>query len=431
MTVYKCEICNYETDRKHNLTLHNNSKKHLDNASASKECHPDISQCNPTKKLTDSTNDVKNDDVNELEGKYICEYCKEKFKYRQGHSRHVKYRCNIKKKMDEICLTKLMEKNVFPISTELSIKAPIKLQQDPQIHDLGANSVLQNNEKNHDSDPNSVIKNKENSQFECKFCNEKFSQKNNLYRHQKNRCEIAKEIKKENDNNEIKLTLESVKDELKKNNKIMENLTKSSVSAIKFVSTKYPDAPPLEPLSITTLKKMIHFNNEVTLKKHPNHSVNDVILWHYSKKMLDEYIGNMIIKEYKKTNPKEQSFWNTDTSRQSFILVETVKKESSWTMDKKGEKIIEYIIKPILANIRKTLYEYLVLLHEFTTDTSSIESEIEDSEKPKPKPKSDETIESALKKMTTINHIFTDMNNNELEKNLVKYLSPHFHLKKI
>ena len=82
--MYRCEICNYSTDRSNNLSRHDKSKKHMKNMNL-------ITDSN----LTDSVNVNKNVDIeqknnqnNDLK-KYIC-LCGKHFSHRQSLWMHKK-----------------------------------------------------------------------------------------------------------------------------------------------------------------------------------------------------------------------------------------------------------------------------------------------------------------------------------------------------
>ena len=64
-------------------------------------------------------------------------------------------------------------------------------------------------------------------------------------------------------------------------------------------------------------------------------------------------MGDFIIKVYKKEKPSEQSIWNTDSSRLTYIIKDLINKKSSkWKIDKKGIKTKKFLIKPLLKHIK-------------------------------------------------------------------------------
>jgi hypothetical protein len=67
------------------------------------------------------------------------------------------------------------------------------------------------------------------------------------------------------------------------------------------------------------------------------------------EKKLIPYLGDIIIKYYKKENPKDQSIWNSDTTRLNYLIRELIDTELTWTCDKAGLKVNEFIIIPLLT----------------------------------------------------------------------------------
>ena len=63
--------------------------------------------------------------------------------------------------------------------------------------------------------------------------------------------------------------------------------------------------------------------------------------------------------KYKKSDPKDQSIWNTDDNRLTYIIKELMHNNSSnWIVDKKGLKTKEYLINPLLTHIKELLISY-------------------------------------------------------------------------
>lgn len=83
------------------------------------------------------------------------------------------------------------------------------------------------------------------------------------------------------------------------------------------------------------------------------------ILSAYKHKTLGKYLGNFILKIYKKEDPKNQSIWNTDDNRLTYLIKELLSnKSSNWIVDKKGIKTTSYLIDPLLVYIKSLLVSY-------------------------------------------------------------------------
>jgi hypothetical protein len=139
-----------------------------------------------------------------------------------------------------------------------------------------------------------------------------------------------------------------------------------SMSTINFLTTHRNSAPPLQELTDTTAKLCIEYNN--------NDLINRCISFQ-KKNELHSFIGNIIVGCYKTEDPKDQSIWNSDVSRLTFIIRDTVKDINiginkkgvkhtkyidKWIPDKKGVKVNKRVITPILKFLRNTLDSYSI-----------------------------------------------------------------------
>ena len=265
-----------------------------------------------------------------------------------------------------------------------------------------------------------ILKNVENI---CKYCNYKFARSDNLFRHLKKckkKYETEKKLKEEiellknqkhnveleNEINILKTENEKYKNESEyfqaENNyhKRMLNeaggLVKKSVSALTHIVHNYGSAPTIEMLNIEDIEDM-----EVNNKK----LVEDIIS-SYKHKTLDKYLGNSIIKLYKKENPKDQSVWSTDTSRLTYLIKELmINNSSNWIIDKKGIKTKEYLIDPLLEHIKTIVISYQK--NNIGLSTNLIE------------------IEYALEINQRILRLVMDIDDGLIGNSLLKYISTH------
>jgi len=161
--------------------------------------------------------------------------------------------------------------------------------------------------------------------------------------------EIEK-IKLKNQITEEKLkSTETINEMLKKdkehNNFIQKENTqiiKTSMNALSFVKSQFYNAPPLH-----------YFNKTKNLFIHKKNTKGEVIINYYKKKKLVQYIGNELLKEYKKNNPHEQSFWSSDTVRKNMLFnKQMTNKKTKWIQDKSGLQIANYAIDPIIKSIK-------------------------------------------------------------------------------
>jgi hypothetical protein len=261
-------------------------------------------------------------------------------------------------------------------------------------------------------------KNNKSDLNECEYCEVVYSSPSSLSRHRKN---CNKKIKNE-DSTEVNLykkiidilekdkdTLEKDKDKLEKDKDMLikmlddyKAISKPTVSAIVFVNANYVTAPGMV---IFTDCKLIHKNRTV------DQFVQD-ILYHYKNDHLAEYIGDYLIKTYKKENPHDQSIWNSDTSRMTYVTMESLEnKKKNWMIDKKGIRTNEYIIEPMLKYVNQVVSDYVDILSvRIDLTESQIADKIEKN-----------NMTAAIKKSIQIK---------KLNDEILRYIAPHFFLEK-
>ena len=202
--------------------------------------------------------------------------------------------------------------------------------------------------------------------YMCEYCEATFAVRGNYYRHKKYMCsvKIEQEKKKSIDaqnetklyyekiiedlKNESKITKEKLESELKVTRELLEQKNKElllilhddrtffqgthksssstinkSVDALTFLMTHRKNAPEL---------KKITQENAQALLTHEN-KLYDYLLHYNSENKLDQYIGDIILKYIKKENPEEQSVWNSDVSRLTFLIREIVDESPTWLRD--------------------------------------------------------------------------------------------------
>jgi hypothetical protein len=136
-----------------------------------------------------------------------------------------------------------------------------------------------------------------------------------------------------------------------------------SMSTINFLTAHRNSAPPLKELTEQTAKLCIEYDND---------DLVHLCISHQRHNSLHTFIGNIIAECYKTADPKDQSIWNSDVSRLTFIIRDKVKDMNvitkgkttkyvdKWIQDKKGVKVNKKIITPILKFLRDTLDKYSI-----------------------------------------------------------------------
>lgn len=210
-----------------------------------------------------------------------------------------------------------------------------------------------------------------NFQNKCIYCNNIYSNASNLSKHQKlcddkNLFELlnTKIISLENKINNkdghkeelLELELQNKTDHILSLTSEINNLrsiinsNKTSLSAYNYINSNYINAPPLEAVT-----NVVALHYEMSSNEFVEH-----IISLYKKNALVQFIGDFIVENYKKEDPNNQSLWNSDTSRLTYIIRTLLKNQKClWMVDKKGIDTTNYLITPILKYIEEQLSKYI------------------------------------------------------------------------
>ncbi|ARF12127.1 hypothetical protein Klosneuvirus_3_262 [Klosneuvirus KNV1] len=263
------------------------------------------------------------------------------------------------------------------------------------------------------------------SKFQCPNCDKNYSSAPSLSRHKKNYCygdtiktKLEQEFNEKIKQKELEIKLEYNQKLLEKaeieNKKIQEKAdaeikelkqyikntkpTTYNISVKKMIQQTYPDAPHLAMLKNYAI---IHKNEDIDFAQD--------LIYYYKKNKLNSYLGDIIIKYYKKEDPKDQSLWSTDSSRLKYIIKELLaSKQTIWSEDDKGLKINKYIIKPLLKYIHEYINEQIEELHDVLENTRGKDCE-----------------QIALKQID-LAHIREQIQNGQLKDAINKYIAPSF-----
>jgi len=248
----------------------------------------------------------------------------------------------------------------------------------------------------------------------CQFCNQKFTRACNLTRHKK--------ICSENPtvNNTLALQdkdkeIEHLKDKIEmlqsenRNLKIIVtnagSIIKTSVSTLSYVMQNYTDAPALKPLNDYDT---IQYND-----KDDEFDIMTMIFHHHRKRSLAGYLGDFIVKSYKKDDPSQQALWSSDAVRLTYVVREILNKKTDWSVDKGGIKTSSYIINPFLEYIKQLLVDF--------NEENRLENHLNDNVL-RMKQRMDDLNASA--------EIIANIKNKVLSEQLLKHIAPHFYLNK-
>lgn len=225
--------------------------------------------------------------------------------------------------------------------------------------------------------------------YVCELCDAIYKHCSSYYRHKKicngnrnNKSKIKWFGIKEEDNDVIQLKeqykkeinnikLNSLKKEnkmLKKqmeiintnnefNKKLSENTAKiadKSMSVISIITQNLINTPILKTLTDEEIKKSLDYTGECNIMLVEN-LANSV-----KNKNIIKLLGNALLKHFKKDNPLEQSIWNSDIRRLTYIIRMTVMDEDNWIVDKQGIKTNKIVIEPFLSYLKQITHEVIL-----------------------------------------------------------------------
>lgn len=242
---------------------------------------------------------------------------------------------------------------------------------------------------------NSTKKHLENSdtsekhdRYTCRICGNKFGYKSSYIRHIKTVCAttddkhnkvaevivLKHELQKEvNTRNELEKKIEILKLENDFEKKLAEqkdlsskekdeirldhnnylknlvvqagNIVNTSISSLSFLRTNYDTAPLLGEIP----------NYNKLLKNGDNRPLEDVLMQVHKYKRVDDFVCQILVDNYKKENPREQSTWNTDPERRTYIIRGLVSGQPDWVTDKRGERFKALTIDPLLVHLKNVI----------------------------------------------------------------------------
>lgn len=136
----------------------------------------------------------------------------------------------------------------------------------------------------------------------------------------------------------------------------------------------------------------------------------EIIIYDYKKKQISKTVGDMIVKEYKTEKPQDQTFWNSDITRNSYLIREGESDESSeWITDKSGIKISTCAMGPVLIAIKDRVKNYV----------SCLSGKIDGN-----------NYGEHLQKMKLGNQLVDDIDNGTIAKEIHRYIGSHFYYDK-
>ncbi len=295
--------------------------------------------------------------------------------------------------------------------------------------------------KSHKDTKNIIARKKpKEKKFKCDKCNRRFTEKCNLYRHQKHYCTITVQLSSsgtdENVDSDIntkckkKVDKDKEIEELKEQNKKLLDLatknanisefnaeanvinaksTKKSMNMMSHAMKHWANAPPMKLLEGKEAMKLITYENK------SKSSIEEVIIHQYNADTLDRFLGNVLIKEFKKEDQIDQSLWTTDSSRLCFIIKQIVGDTGSdrWVSDKSGIEITKLLISPLVKKVSEMMSDYV------SKFIKEMKENVDSNEK---------KAKIAMDKMYDAETVIRGIVKNDLRKEILKYIAPYFNV---
>jgi hypothetical protein len=189
------------------------------------------------------------------------------------------------------------------------------------------------------------------------------------------------------------------------NNTIITNNNQKTINVVAYINSNYTEAEPL------TLIKREEVTKLLKMEDTDGYIMEDYIVFNYSKHLIDTFIGDLIVKEYKKQDPKTQKLWSSDTSRLTFIVRQVLNEnEKIWLQDKKGICVIKYIIGPVLEEVKLMMKEYS---NKCFSEMMSGQSN---------------DMQNLTDKISSSTKLIYDINQKEIHQKILNYIAPYFQI---
>jgi hypothetical protein len=188
------------------------------------------------------------------------------------------------------------------------------------------------------------ISNKNKNKTKTKIIN------NNVLAHKIDSSNIKLTDKLNITNNEISI----VKDKIDESNRLVAKAITKASSLIKYLMENHPTTPPLKKITEEDFmdKLRLDFNCKYTEKN--KYCLERELVNQYTKSTFVRNISQLILKLVNHNDHDKQSIYNTDCTRNNYVI----KTSAIWNEDKAGIKFAEYVIRPLLNHIRKLIIVY-------------------------------------------------------------------------
>lgn len=252
--------------------------------------------------------------------------------------------------------------------------------------------------------------------FTCAHCKNVFSGSSVLSRHMKTckfkMIELDKlkgELEKASSKLKYKDQIIESKDQIieskdqmiESKDRIISELLKGTTT-INLVNSAFNKAKPLVPLK--SYRQIKSYQQSETSNK----DFLETMAYHYENLTIHEFLGDFVIENYQNpTKPHLQSMWSTDVSRLNYVVRKLIGEKRCWTVDKRGIITKETVIDPLLDYINKYLDS--VSVKEITKKYNTLD---------------------AVNMINMITFTCDEIDKGFMAQKIIKYITPHFHIKK-
>jgi hypothetical protein len=215
-------------------------------------------------------------------------------------------------------------------------------------------------------------------------------------------------------------------------------LNTDNISAFNYIISHYNEADPLKEITYKDYKKtrdMMYLKNI----PHDEQILEDIFIA-YKHKRLHKMIGDIIIKIYRSENPKKQSLWSTDGSRNKYVVRKQNNTLCQWVADNKGSYTMDKVIKPLMDHIRDMISQWVDkhcreneddIYLEFECSSDEDYSSEESEENPFAKDlRKDKYITKVNEYIGILTDLKKDIERKWIQCKTLKYISPYFSVDK-
>lgn len=248
----------------------------------------------------------------------------------------------------------------------------------------------------------------------CEICNIVFTRRSSLIRHiSKCRDNVLltelKNLKKENEQFKVMTDHLKEKEEIyrSENDLLRKLLVQSDRSDNSLPTLLYKhcdNAPPIYTIPASKVEEL-EISKDRLVKE---------FISAERHKILHEKLGKFIVMHYKKDNIEDQSIFNTDTARLSYMIRELIFDDiTRWVPDKNGLKATKYMITPLLDHVKDLLLEHQKIYFNKIPHNTSMGQ-----------------MENMIGDNRTLIKIVTEIDDRSLEKRILRFVSPYLKFEK-